>query len=139
MLTIDAGIWIAVYDPRDSFHRASAMFLTAVAEQHLALYGPAFVTVEAGCALARRTQDTQAGSKAVDRLNAYPLLTLLPVNERLLLTAADLGIRYRLRGADALYAATAALAKAPLVTWGAELIQRAGAMTPSDWLSNNAR
>lgn len=138
MLTIDAGVWIALYDPRDSFHHASDLFLTTVAERRLTLYGPAFVTIEAGCALARRTQDVQAGRNAVERLNRYPLLTLLPVNERLLSTAVDLGIRYRARGADALYVAAAALANAPLVTWDAELIQRAGALTPSDWLAKHA-
>ena len=137
MLTIDAGVWIAVYDPRDSFHHASAMFLTTVAERRFALYGPAFVMVEVGCAVARRLLDVQEGSKAVEQLNTYPLLTLLPINERLISTAVDLGIRYRVRGADALYVAAAALANAPLVTWDAELIRRAGAITPSDWLAKS--
>ena len=138
MLTVDASIWIAVYDPRDLFYQESTRFLTIAAERRLSLYGPAFVLVEVGCAVARRMLNVQEGRKAVEQLNTYPLLTLLPTNERLLSTAIDLGIRYRVRGADALYVATAALANAPLVTWDAELIQRAAAITPSDWLAKNA-
>ena len=137
MLTIDAGVWIAIYDPRDSFHHASAVFLRTVAGRQLALYGPAFVMVEVGCAVARRILDGREGSKAFEQLTAHPLLTLLPINERLISTAIDLGIRYCVRGADALYVATAAMANAPLVTWDAELIRRAGAVTPTDWLASH--
>jgi hypothetical protein len=33
----------------------------------------------------------------------------------------------------------AAVYSAPLITWDAELIRRAGAITPTDWLAANAR
>ena len=137
MLTLDANIWIAVYDSRDRFHHDSTIFLTAVARRRLALYGPAFVAVEAGCALARRAQDMQAGARAIQRLSAYPLLTLLPLNERLLATASELGARCLIRGADALYVAAAELAGTQLVSWDSELVNRAGAITPLDWLATS--
>jgi predicted nucleic acid-binding protein len=138
MLTLDTNVWIAAYDPHDRFHDDSTIFLTTLARRQVKLYGPVFVTVEAGCALARRAQNTQAGVQAGKRLGAYPLLTLLPMNELLLASAGELGARYLLRGADALFVAAAALSGAPLVSWDQELVRRAGAITPMDWLATNA-
>ena len=37
-----------------------------------------------------------------------------------------------------LYAATAALMAAPLISWNSELIQRAGALSPSTWMAGGA-
>jgi len=52
------------------------------------------------------------------------------INESLLC-----GTRCLLRGADAIYAATAALTGTMLVTWDDKLLERAGGTTPADWLS----
>ncbi len=38
----------------------------------------------------------------------------------------------------ALYAATAKLLQAPLITWDDELVQRAKALTPDAWLAARA-
>lgn len=137
MLTLDANVWIAVYDPRDHFHAPSVAFLFAATRQVLGLNGPAFVLVEAGCALARRAQSAAAGQAALERLRLHPLLSLQPLDEALLEVAARLGVQQLLRGADALYAATAEISGAQLVSWDEELIRRAGAITPTDWLAAN--
>lgn len=134
MLTLDANIWIAAFDPHDRFHDQSVSFLTLVAQRRLVLHGPAFVVVEAACALARRAQSTTAGETALERLRAHPLLVLHPIDDHLLDIAARMGARQFLRGADALYAATAATVGAPLVSWDGELLRRAGAVTPTDWI-----
>jgi predicted nucleic acid-binding protein len=135
MLTLDANIWIAAYDPRDRFHAPSTDFLFAATRQAQALNGPAFVLVEIGCALARRAQSATAGQVALERLRQHPLLSLQPLDDALLAAAIRLGVYRLLRGADALYAATAELSSAQLVSWDEELIQRAGAITPTDWLA----
>ncbi len=137
MLTLDANIWIAAYDPRDVFHAHSTAFLVEVTSRRLPLYGPAFVVVEATCALARRAQNPAAGVAAQRKLRTNPLLTLQPLNEHLLAIAAQLGSQQLLRGADALYAATAAICATPLISWDDELIRRAGAVTPVDWLAEH--
>jgi predicted nucleic acid-binding protein len=135
VLTLDANIWIAAYDPNDRFHTPSVRFLFAVTRQGQTFNGPAFVLVEAGCALARRAQNAAVGQEALERLRLHPLLTLQPLNDALLASASQLGIQYLLRGADALYAATAQLTNAQLISWDEELIHRANALTPSDWLT----
>jgi predicted nucleic acid-binding protein len=60
------------------------------------------------------------------------------MDERCLSTAHEIGVRVLLRGTDALYAATARLLDAPLVSWDDELVQRAGACTPDTWLTDQA-
>lgn len=134
MLTVDANIWVAAFDPRDRFHERSATFLRAVALAGLRLHGPALVAIEVACALARRAGDSAVGALAHERLRTHPALLLHPMDERCLSTAHDIGVRQLLRGADALYAATATLFGAPLVTWDDELVQRSGAFTPDTWL-----
>ena len=52
------------------------------------------------------------------------------MDERLLDAAGELGGAQALRSADALYAACDLLHRAPLVTFDAELIARAGATPP---------
>jgi predicted nucleic acid-binding protein len=74
---------------------------------------------------------------AQQRLNAHPLLSLQPLDDALLAIAARLGTHQLLRDADALYAATAQISGAQLVSWDDELIRRARAITPTEWLAAN--
>lgn len=139
MLTIDANIWVAAFDKRDRFHASSATFLRTAAQQGLSLHGPAFVTLEVACALARRASDSRIGVVAEQRLRAHPALTLHPLDDRLLDTARELGVQRLLRGGDSLYAATAKLLGALLVTWDEELLLRAEAITPEEWRARAGR
>ena len=61
----------------------------------------------------------------------------MPVDTALIVAALRLGTDTFLRGADALYAATAQLTGSTLISWNRELIQRAGALSPTDWLAAN--
>jgi predicted nucleic acid-binding protein len=139
MLTLDANVWIAVFDPRDALHHPSMIFLAEVAERRLGLVGPAFVLVEISCAIARRLQNAAGGKAAIQQLRKHPALTLLPMTEKMLALAGDLGAHQLIRGADALYVAASSLTGAPLISWDAELVRRAGALTPQDWLAANPR
>ncbi len=137
MLTLDANIWIAAYDPQDRFHAQSTQFLAAVTRQGQLLNGPAFMPIEAACALARRSQNIAVGQLALARLRNHPLLTLQPLDNTLLAGAARLGVQHLLRGADALYAATAELTHAHLISWDKKLVRRTGAVIPTDWIAAN--
>ena len=137
MLTVDANVWVAAFDPVDEFHAASAAFLESVSVRRIALSSPAFLFVEASCALARRAQSAAAGVAALEQLRAHPTLIVQPVDDDLLATAAHVGVEQALRGADALYAATARMLGARLVSWDEELVRRADAITPDDWLAAN--
>ncbi len=137
MLTIDANVWVAAFDGRDRFHAASIAFLRAAANRRLWLHDPVFVIVEVACALTRRSGHSAPGDAVARQLRAHPALSLHPLDEPLLERAQAIGVDRRLRGADALYAATAAVFDAPLITWDAELVERAQAQTPDHWITAN--
>jgi len=82
------------------------------------------------------TKDRFHDESVVFLRSLAPLLHLEPLDEGLLSEALRLGTTFRLRAADALYAATASLgADGVLVSWDNELIERAGAATPTAWLA----
>lgn len=135
MLTVDANIWVAAFDHHDRFHAASTNFLRTVARDELALHGPAFLTLEVGCALARRTRDAAIGREVDQRLRTHPALALHAMDDLLLETARQAGIQQLLRGSDALYVAVSRLQRTPLISWDDELATRAGALTPDSWLA----
>jgi predicted nucleic acid-binding protein len=74
--------------------------------------------------------------QAAARIDANRMLKTEAMGSALLAEALRLGTRCRLRAADALYAATAALrTEGTLVSWDKDLIDRAGAVTPTTWLA----
>jgi predicted nucleic acid-binding protein len=97
-------------------------------------YCPEFAVLEIACAVARRHRDGRAGRAAASLLRRNPRLQLIDTVQ-LLPIAEEIGCRVFLRGADALYAAAARVTGTPLVTWDRELIERAGALTPEQWLA----
>lgn len=138
MLTLDASVWVSALDPGDAFHGKSATFVDMISRQKLALHGPAIVVLEVSCALSRRLRRAGPADEAARWLRAHPMLTLLAVDDVLLEGAIGIGRERGLRGMDALYAATAALMGAPLVSWDVELLQRAGAKSPMEWMASHA-
>lgn len=137
MVTVDANIWVAGFDATDAFHGGSVTFLREVTRRGMPIYGPAFVLVEVACVVARRFRNPAVGAQASAGIAAHRLVRIRPLDDATLTLAARIGSQRFLRGADALYAATAQLAGAALVTWDNELIQRAGALTPTAWLAAN--
>lgn len=137
MLVVDANVWVAAYDPRDRFHEPSIDFLVWAARNGVHLTCPTLALVETACAVARRAGDVEAGLVAQRRLSAHPAVTFHPMTDRLNDASAELGTRLLLRGADAIYAATAVMVDAALISWDAALVDRAGAHSPSGWLAAN--
>ena len=137
MLVLDANLWVAAFDPADPFHGDSVALFRAAGERGLPLAGPAYVVLESVCALARRLGDSRSARAAGEKMAAHPALHLEPLTDALLAEAELLGVERHLRGADALYAATAARLGWPLLSWEAELITRGGALSPRDWLAAN--
>ncbi len=136
-LTIDASVWIAAADATDKFHQPSRSLLRKVAAGRTAVIQPAFGRTEVACALARRLRD---GAQA--RLLTHTLMNRLvtceiPMDAAFLTATENLGTGQSLRAADALYAEAARQSQSPLVSWDNEHLQRAGGITPSDWLAAN--
>ena len=66
-----------------------------------------------------------------------PYIMRLQMDAPFLAQALFAGTEFLLRGADALYVATAKISNAQLISWDNDLVRRAGAITPSDWLATD--
>lgn len=91
--------------------------------------------LESICAVARRVGDPAFAQAAAARMVEHPALHLEPLSDTLLAEAERLGVERRLRGADALYVATAIRLGCPLLSWDQELIAKGLALSPRDWLA----
>jgi predicted nucleic acid-binding protein len=137
MITVDANVWIAAFDPADVFHADSIALFTRIASRNITIHAPDFVEIEVACAVSRRRRDASAGIVAGTQLVAHPLLVLSAVDSKLQAEALRIGTSCFLRGADALYAATAHITQTTLVSWDDELVKRSSGFTPTIWLSRN--
>ena len=81
---------------------------------------------EVSGAIARRTNDRQLGSQIIQQIRQLPTLQLIAVDDSLGQFSAQLASELRLRGADAIYVATASQLQLPLISWDREQIGRAG-------------
>jgi predicted nucleic acid-binding protein len=135
MPTLDANILVASYDATDLFHEQSAAFLRAVARRDMEAFVPAFARLEVACVVARRFRGPAEGERAATGITRLGLVRLVQIDDEMLTLATQIGTQQFLRGADALYAATAQSTGSVLVSWDRELVERAGALTPADWLA----
>ena len=139
MITIDASVWTAFFEPKDAFHVESVAFLRECERRRVEMFAPSLAIVETACAMARRQQDGDKGLAVARSLQAIPVLRWVDMDRILTDEALTCGTRWLLRGADAIYAAAAASTGTTLVTWDNELIERAGGVTPSDWCSRKSK
>jgi predicted nucleic acid-binding protein len=136
-VTVDASVWIAAADPSDLFHQESRAFLAATRRTGVPIVIPMFAVVEVACALSRRRRDAVTGRRLADGLLRLAAVAQIPMDTALLVIALRRGSDQFLRGADALYAATAHRTGSTLISWDQELVRRAGAISPTDWLAAN--
>ena len=86
---------------------------------------------EVAGAISRRTGRARLARRAVEGLLRLPALRLVSVDQRLGEAAAQLAADLRLRGADAVYVATARHLRLPLITWDREQRERAARLIPA--------
>lgn len=98
---------------------------------------PVLARIEVACALARRLRDAPAARRIADGLVGSPLVTEHALDAALANDAVARGTDACVRAADAVYLALARSLGAPRVAWDRELIERAGAVTPGDWIAAN--
>ena len=132
---MDSSVWVAAADSADSLCAASRAFFSSVVRHGSPIHVPAFARVEIGCALARRNRDAAAGRRLAHAMLGGAQVVEVATDAALLARALRAGTAAFLRGADSLFAATAAATGAPLVSWDDEMIRRGGAVTPSDWMA----
>lgn len=125
--TVDASVFVAACRPREPGHLVSVAFLSSLLDLNMLLVEPAILPVEVGAALHRSGIRAESAREYAASLFEQPYLTLVAMDEGMAQRALTLSIQCRLRGADALYVATAAQYGARLVTLDTEQLERAPA------------
>ncbi len=138
-LVIDASVWVSAADGTDALSEVSRTFLSEVVLRELPIALPEFARLEIACALARRLRNAEQGRGLAERMLGSPLVTTHSLSRAKLREAVRAGTSRFLRAGDALYAALAEGLGGSVVTWDDELVRRAGAMTPRDWLERTGR
>jgi predicted nucleic acid-binding protein len=135
---VDASVWVSAVH-RDSPHRAdSAACLIRLRELQWEVVVPAIARVEVACGLARRWRNPARARRVSETLLRTAGATEQPLNRGSMERALLLGTERFLRSGDAVYAAEAVSSGIPFISWDAELIQRAGAMSPATWLLSHS-
>lgn len=119
-MVVDASVMVSRLVTRDVNHEVSRRWL----DRHVAggglIVAPAVLLPEVAGAITRRTGRRRLARRAVAALLRLPELRLVVIDAALAEVAARLAGDLKLRGADALYVATAARLRLTLVTWDVE-------------------
>ncbi len=125
MVVVDASVITSVYVPSDAYHVASRAWLRQYVLGGNRLIAPALLAVEVAASVARRTNNSARGQRALQGLLQFSALRLVTVSRDVHLHAAMLASTLRLRGADSIYVAVADRLRVPLVSWDGEHLERA--------------
>jgi predicted nucleic acid-binding protein len=125
MVVVDASVWVARLVPQDTFHQPARDWMAACRAANTFLVAPSLMLVEVVGAIARRTGDHDLALRTLDSLPRLPGLRLVEMENALVIEAATLAASLGLRGADAMYVATAATLDLPLCTLDEEQARRA--------------
>lgn len=136
-LVVDASVWVSAADGSDALSEVSRSFLALVVEREVPIVLPEHAELEIACALARRLCDAGQGRYLAGRMLESPLVTTHSSNRARFRKAVAVGTRRFLRSGDALYAALAEELECEVVAWDGELVERAAAVTPQEWIARN--
>ncbi|HEX8219278.1 MAG TPA: type II toxin-antitoxin system VapC family toxin [Chloroflexia bacterium] len=124
-VVVDASVWASIFMQQDINHAASLEWWQEYIGRGGLILAPEILLVEVSAAVGRRTQQPQLAAHSVLFLQRATGLQLVAVDTTLILDAADLAGRLQIRGADAIYVATARQKALPLVSWDNDQLERA--------------
>lgn len=137
--TIDASVHINALNPAEPGSAESQDFLDFLRRGNIPQVCPTLLIVEMAGALARAFDDHEECLAFALAIRNLPKMSLVSLDESLAVSAAGLAAQYRLRGADAVYAAVAQRHQAMLVTNDRQQLERLSGvlsvMTPAQALS----
>lgn len=142
-VTLDASVWLAALWTHEAGHADAVRCMEHVDRQQIRMLQPTLFLPEVCGAMRRQTgRDEQAAALAQTLLCA-PLITMCPLTADVAGEAAACALRLGLRGADAVYVATARMEQSTLITLDLEVIERARVLidvvSPGDWLERTAQ
>ena len=123
MFVVDASVWVSMFLSGDINHEASHRWLRSVIATD-AVVAPAVLLPEVAGAIARREELSALGAQAAEIIRDFTNVHIVDVDSELAEASARIAAERRIKGADALYVALAAMRDVPLVTWDGEQIER---------------
>lgn len=136
-VTLDASMWLAAMSPAEPAHQESALALERVLASGLAIHQPGLFVIEVCATIARRTRDVALAENMGHLALTLPGLVVHELDHRLAARASRIAARAALRGADAVYVATAQRAGTTLLTLDRELLVRGESEVslrrPAEW------
>ncbi len=139
LLTIDSSVFVSAARPSEIGHAESTAFLAWVRNKRTRLFLPTLVMAEVAAALSRTGSDPGLAQQYALAVGQLPNTVMVALDEGLARQSAAIGAQHRLRGADAVYLASAALFAAELITLDREQLERGAAivqtLTPADFLA----
>ena len=121
---VDASVWVSRFVPGDEHHLLSRSWFAALVTEGDKVVSPALLLPELAGAIARRTGSADLAIRAVELVQEYPIVRLVPIDALVAEVAARLAGELRLRGADAVYLAVAYQLGIPLITWDHEQLAK---------------
>ena len=128
MSVVDASVWVSRFWPDDAFHRASRDWLIKTTVAGNPIFAPSIMLAEVAGAIARRTGDRQLGYQIGQQILRMPTMQLINVDTSMGQLAAKIASEHKLRGADAIYVATAQRLDVALISWDHEQLARASSI-----------
>jgi predicted nucleic acid-binding protein len=116
VFTIDASVHLNALNPTEAGSAESQALLEAIFSQSAAVFSPYLLLVEVASSVSRAFHDPARGLALAQAIHLLPGQTWVALDEDLADEACSLGALYRLRGADAVYAAVAHRYQTVLVT-----------------------
>ncbi len=139
LLTIDSSVFVSRARPHEPGHRHSVEFLEWVRTAGPRLFIPTLAVPEVAAALTRTGSDHEVAQRYALAIGHLPNTVLVALDDGLARQAAALAAQHRLRGADAVFVASAALFAAELVTLDSEQLERGASvvqtLTPKSFLA----
>ena len=106
-VTIDTSVLVRATNLSEAGQQECEEVVTAVGEKNIPVILPTFVIPELAGVLGRRQPAPGSVEAIVNRIRRLPRVTFVPLDEALAEEAAELAVETKMRGADAIYVATA--------------------------------
>ena len=126
--TVDASVFLTAFNPYEEGHEESKAVLARLEGNAIPIIVPNLLRVEAAGAVARGRGDAGLAQRFAAALLRLPHLVVIPLDDALAATAAQLAADHRLRGADAVYGAVALRFGSALVSRDGEQLTRLAAV-----------
>jgi len=124
----DASVWVARFWMDDPRHDDALAWVTNIVLGESHMFAPTILLAEVAGSMVRRTGDVSEGQNVIRTLQDLSnrgSISFRDVDMELGVSSADIAMRLRLRGMDAIYVATAQHTNSTLVTLDNEQRERA--------------